>query len=106
MASDGVRAGSPRDEARPATPGAPATPTRDNVSPVNDGAHQAAPAGAGGNQTGNVSSFEEGDDNVAEKGGAAAGLTKGQKVKRHFARFKWWYLAAAIILLAIILPIM
>lgn len=105
MASDGVRAGSPRDEARPATP---ATPTRDNVSPVHDRSQQATPAGAGGAQAGNanVSSFEEGDDNVAEKGGAAAGLTKGQKLKRHFLRFKWWYLAAGIILLAIILPIM
>ena len=81
---------------------AEATPARDqnNVSPMDSEAH----AGA---HNGNQSSFEEGDDNVKEKGAAAAGgLTFWQKTKRHFGRFKWWYLLALIILLAILLPIM
>ncbi|KAF4998645.1 hypothetical protein FGRMN_2971 [Fusarium graminum] len=36
----------------------------------------------------------------------APGPTKWQKVKNHFARFKWWYLVGLIILLAILLPLM
>lgn len=96
--------GSVRDE--PRVPSPVATRDQNNVSPLEHGAGaqqgQQAPA-----QNGNVSSFEEGDDNVAEKGGAAAaGLGKRQKVKRHCSRFKWWYVVAAVILLAIILPIM
>lgn len=33
-------------------------------------------------------------------------LTKRQKLKRHCGRFKWWYLAAGIILLIILLPLL
>ena len=75
-----------------------------NVSPLDDGqqTQQMAPAG---NRDANASSFEEGDDNVAEKG-AVGGLGKREKVKRHCWRFKWWYIAGVIIFLAILLPIM
>ncbi|KAH6659311.1 hypothetical protein BKA67DRAFT_544101 [Truncatella angustata] len=45
-------------------------------------------------------------DHVQEKTPAVVPLTKKQKLKRHCGRFKWWYLAAAIILLAILLPIL
>lgn len=94
--------GSVRDGPRPAAP----APARDqnNVPPLDDAQHgqQAAPTG---NQDGNVSSFEEGDDNVAEKG-AAGGLGKRDKAKRHCWRFKWWYVAGVVIFLAILLPIM
>ncbi|KAK9776814.1 hypothetical protein AB5N19_10692 [Seiridium cardinale] len=44
-------------------------------------------------------------DHVQEKPPAVVPLTKKQKVKRHCGRFKWWYLGAGIILLAILLPI-
>lgn len=33
-------------------------------------------------------------------------VTKRQKVRRHFGRFKWWYLLGVILFLAIILPIL
>ncbi|KAK3313341.1 hypothetical protein B0H66DRAFT_565916 [Apodospora peruviana] len=56
---------------------------------------------AAGHHADNASSF---DDGVAEKEQTVV-LTKRQKVKRHCGRFKWWYLVAGIILLAIILPI-
>ena len=85
-------AGSVRDETRAAAP------ARDHSE------HHATPA-VGGDANGNVSSFEDADDNVAEKGGVA-GLSKRQKVKRHCLRFKWWYLLALVIFLAILLPIM
>lgn len=93
--------GSVREEPRAMTPAAAA---RDHGNDQIPGAqHGQQPA----EQNGNVSSFEEGDDNVAEKGGAGtAVLGKRAKVKRHCARFKWWYVVAAVILLAILLPIM
>ena len=98
--------GSVRDEPRPATPAA--ARDQNNVSPLDNGAgaqqgEQTTPAA---NQNGNVSSFEEGDDNVAEKGAAGAALTKREKAKRHCSRFKWWYVAGVVIFLAILLPIM
>ncbi|KAI0174958.1 hypothetical protein BJ166DRAFT_606895 [Pestalotiopsis sp. NC0098] len=43
-------------------------------------------------------------DHVHEK--APVVLTKKQKLRRHCGRFKWWYLAAAIIFLIILLPIL
>lgn len=67
------------------------------VSPVS---HGAAPAR---DQAGNSSSCE--DDGVHEKGAPVA-LKKRQKFKRHCLRFKWWYLLAVVIFLAIILPIL
>ncbi|KAF4450383.1 hypothetical protein F53441_6507 [Fusarium austroafricanum] len=45
------------------------------------------------------------DDHVRDEK-PAPGPTKWQKVKRHFWRFKWWYLLALIILLAILLPLL
>jgi hypothetical protein len=59
-------------------------------------------AGGEGHETDNASSF---DDGVGDKEKLVV-LTKWQRLKRHFWRFKWWYLLAGIILLAIILPIM
>lgn len=100
MSSGGVR-----DEPRAATPGA--ARDQNNVSPLDhgSGAQQDQQAAE---QNGNVSTFEEGEDNVAEKGGAgtAVALSKREKVKRHCWRFKWWYVVAVVIFLAIILPIM
>ncbi len=49
----------------------------------------------------NVSLVDHGRD---EK--TAAGPTKFQKIKAHFWRFKWWYLLALVIVLAILLPIL
>lgn len=60
-----------------------------------------APTGTG-HETDDASSFDVG---VGDKEKLVV-LTKRQKLKRHVGRFKWWYLLAAIILLAIILPIM
>lgn len=45
-------------------------------------------------------------DHVQEKAPTVVPLTKKQKFKRHCGRFKWWYLGVAIILLAILLPIL
>ncbi|KAI1313586.1 hypothetical protein F5Y03DRAFT_389884 [Xylaria venustula] len=45
------------------------------------------------------------DDHVQEKAAAAVPLTKWQKVKRHFGRFKWWYLGVGLIILIILLPL-
>ncbi|RSM09133.1 hypothetical protein CEP52_004250 [Fusarium oligoseptatum] len=44
------------------------------------------------------------DDHVRDKK-ASPGLSKRQKVKQHFGRFKWWYLLGLVILLAILLPL-
>ncbi|KAI0166456.1 hypothetical protein GGR57DRAFT_446789 [Xylariaceae sp. FL1272] len=45
-------------------------------------------------------------DHVQEKAPPVAPLTRKEKLKRHCGRFKWWYLVAAIILAAILLPIL
>ncbi|KAK6220859.1 hypothetical protein LQW54_001778 [Pestalotiopsis sp. IQ-011] len=45
-------------------------------------------------------------DHVTEKAPPVVPLTKKQKFKRHCGKFKCWYLVAAIILLAILLPIL
>ena len=45
------------------------------------------------------------NDGVREEKNAA-GPTKFEKTKAHFWRFKWWYLLALVILLAILLPIL
>ena len=45
------------------------------------------------------------DDGVHEKEHIVP-LKKREKVKRHCMRFKWWYLGAIIIFLAILLPIL
>lgn len=79
-------------------------PRQNDVHPP-DEAQQGQHMAAAGNRDGNASSFEEGDDNVAEKG-AAGKLGKRAKVKRHCGRFKWWYIAGVIIFLAILLPIL
>ena len=104
------RAGSLRDGARAESPQGQSQNRIDSPSPTpfdDDTRQHAAPAAAGGQAgSGNVSSFEEGDDNVAEKGAAAAGLTKGQRLKGHLSRRKWWYIIGTIIFLAIILPIL
>jgi hypothetical protein len=52
-------------------------------------------------QSDNVSS----NDHVRDEK-PAPGPTKWQKVKSHFARFKWWYLLGLIIFLAILLPLL
>lgn len=53
-----------------------------------------------------TSSFEDDDDDGVRDKGAAAGLTKWQKVKQHLRRFWWAYAIAGVILLAILLPIL
>jgi hypothetical protein len=45
-------------------------------------------------------------DHVQEKTPPKEPVTKWQKVKAHFWRFKWWYLLGLVILLAIMLPIL
>ncbi|SPJ73371.1 uncharacterized protein FTOL_03101 [Fusarium torulosum] len=52
-------------------------------------------------QSDNVSS----NDHVRDEK-PTPGPTKWQKVKSHFARFKWWYLLGLIIFLAILLPLL
>jgi hypothetical protein len=60
----------------------------------------------------NVPETEEGAgdassvDFVQDKAPPIPPVTRKQKVKRHLKRFKWWYLAAGIILLAVILIVM
>ncbi|KAI1330441.1 hypothetical protein F5Y16DRAFT_363173 [Xylariaceae sp. FL0255] len=46
------------------------------------------------------------DDHVQEKPAPVVPLTKWQKTKQHVIKHKWWYLLLAIILLAILLPIL
>lgn len=45
------------------------------------------------------------DDHVRDEK-VAPGPTKWQKAKSHFWRYKWWYLLAIAILLAILLPLL
>ncbi|KAK4220351.1 hypothetical protein QBC37DRAFT_6306 [Rhypophila decipiens] len=48
-----------------------------------------------------------GDDGVVDNGKAVPeALSKRQKVKRHCGRFKWYYVAAVVVLLVILLPIL
>ncbi|KAI1842439.1 hypothetical protein JX265_010402 [Neoarthrinium moseri] len=44
-------------------------------------------------------------DHVHDKRAQEALPTKKQKLKQHFAKYKWWYLALTIIILAILLPL-
>ncbi|KAJ3548118.1 hypothetical protein NM208_g1152 [Fusarium decemcellulare] len=74
-------------------PARPVSPLDDRVSAEQPPAPDA--------QSDNASS----DDHVRDKK-AAPGLTKRQKAKQHFGRFKWWYLLGLIIFLAILLPIL
>ncbi|KAI1180023.1 hypothetical protein F4777DRAFT_530703 [Nemania sp. FL0916] len=61
-----------------------------------------APANAQEGDSDDASSI----DHVQEKAAVAAPLTKKEKLKRHCGRFKWWYLAVALILLIILLPLL
>ncbi|KAF4463118.1 hypothetical protein FALBO_10059 [Fusarium albosuccineum] len=74
-------------------PARPVSPLDDRVSAEQPPAPDA--------QSDNASS----DDHVRDKK-AAPGLTKRQKAKQHFGRFKWWYLLGLVIFLAILLPIL
>jgi|SRR5687768_14037448 hypothetical protein len=46
------------------------------------------------------------DDQVRDKQPSSPALKKREKFKRHCVRWKWWYLVAVTILLAILLPIL
>lgn len=63
-----------------------------------DSAHSASVQDA---QSDNTSS----DDHVLDKK-ASPGPSKREKVKGHFGRWKWWYLLAVVILLAVLLPLL
>ncbi|KAI8625281.1 hypothetical protein F5Y19DRAFT_271841 [Xylariaceae sp. FL1651] len=58
------------------------------------------------NAPGRTSDEASSIDHVQEKAPVVVPLTKKQKFKRHCGRFKWWYLVAAIILAAILLPLL
>jgi hypothetical protein len=80
--------------------------------PTAAGADTAAPAettNAAGEQNAPAadaaSNDASSDDHVRDEK-VAPGPTKWQKVKSHFWRFKWWYLLAIAILLAILLPLL
>ncbi|KAJ2995958.1 hypothetical protein NUW58_g1128 [Xylaria curta] len=45
-------------------------------------------------------------DHVQEKAAVAVSMTRRQKVKRHCGRFKWWYAAAGLVVLIILLPLL
>ncbi|KAK4184341.1 hypothetical protein QBC35DRAFT_535040 [Podospora australis] len=72
------------------------------LTPATAPAPGATPARQHADNASAISSFGDG---VHEKGDTV-GLTKWQKVKRHFWRFKWWYLLGLVIFLAILLPIL
>ncbi|KAF3024212.1 hypothetical protein E8E14_010710 [Neopestalotiopsis sp. 37M] len=75
---------------------------------VHGGRGENAPAATAAGTTGAVATADDSSsvDHVQEKAPPVVPLTKRQKVKRHCGKFKWWYLAAALILLAILLPIL
>jgi hypothetical protein len=75
-----------------------------NVASHNDAVNTSA-AGAGTTAAPRASDNASSIDHVYEKEPPVV-LTKRQKLKRHFGRFKWWYLAAGIILLIILLPLL
>lgn len=61
-------------------------------------------AGVGNNNSQNGDNDSLDGDVRDEK--TAAGLTRFQKIIAHFGRFKWWYLLALVVILAILLPIL
>ncbi|KAI0446035.1 hypothetical protein F4803DRAFT_547554 [Xylaria telfairii] len=76
----------------------------DNSPPdsVHGARGDAEPSNARGRNSDDASSI----DHVQEKTAAAVPLTKRQKAKRHFGRFKWWYLGVGLIILIILLPLL
>lgn len=70
------------------------------VSPIDE------VTGADTTPTANIQSDNaSSDDHVRDKK-ANPDLSKRQKLKQHFGRFKWWYLLGLVILLAILLPLL
>lgn len=83
----------------------PDTPRASVQGGQGDGA--ATTAAAGATAAGTTGADDSSSvDHVTEKAPPVVPLTKKQKFKRHCGKFKWWYLVAAIVLLAILLPIL
>lgn len=70
------------------------------------GEPRAGPATTEATMAANVADNASSIDHVEEKVAPGEVLSRRQKARRHCARFWLWYLIAAIILLAILLPVL